>query len=73
MAKLKFVSNHTGSKEMTKVFSHLCRLGWRVERSAKNHVKAYTPTGKLLILGYSSDPRAMKNNIARLRREGVEL
>lgn len=74
MAKLKFVSNHGGSKEMTKVLSTIARTpGWRLEKSAKGHVKVYTPEGRIVIVGFSKDPRSLKNSVAQLRRAGAAI
>ncbi len=49
------------------------KQGWRVEKTASGHFKAIPPDPKqrlVIVGGNASDPRAIKNVIAQMRRSG---
>lgn len=51
----------------------LSSLGWRIEHRTR-HTFAFAPNGKDIVsLSGSNDPRALRNQKAKLRRLGVEV
>jgi hypothetical protein len=71
MARAKFRPSHGGSKELQPLLRRLQEQGWRLSKTRKGHIKATSPEGRFVFLGYSADWRAMKNSIAELRRAGI--
>lgn len=58
------------------IFEAAHAQGWRVERTPGGHFRAVPPdkTKPIIVLaGTPSDARAIKNDVARLRRAGLVL
>lgn len=58
-------------KDIDRIRKALIAQGWRLDDSGK-HTKAYAPDGQTLVTmpKTPSDPRAIKNLIAQLRKGG---
>jgi len=63
------------SRDLTGIFKVILGQGWRIEQTAKNHFRCYSPDGKHIVTtgGTLSDHRAIANIKANLRRYGALL
>lgn len=63
------------SKEITKLVKALEQQGWRVELRGSGHYMAFPPDKArhpVVFASTPSDHRALRNILARLRREGYK-
>lgn len=61
-------------RDLRKIARAAREQGWRVELTAKSHVKFVPPQGELIYsAGTPSDWRGRRNLVSRLRRSGLEL
>ena len=60
-------------KDLKEILREAEGQGWRVEEGSKNH-KLYSPDGEGLVIVAKtpSDPRGLKNAVARMRRYGFQ-
>lgn len=50
------------------------RQGWRIEKTARCHLKWRAPTGALVVTSSTpSDQRAVRNIVSDLKRGGLKL
>ena len=60
-----------GIPSTKELIRELREQSWRVEQTGNGHYKTFAPDGRTLItFADTSEPRAMKNNLADLRRTG---
>lgn len=70
--------SQAGAPSFTEVTQALARAGWRVEFTARQHVKCYAPDGKTLVIGSGrykgrgSDDQAIWNFLRDLKRGGFQ-
>lgn len=65
------MSGHT--TEVTKLVAQLRKAGVPVTLTRGGHWKVTTPNGPVFMASTPSDHRAMRNDLARLRRRGVAV
>ena len=62
----------SAKKETKEIIREAEKQGWRVEPTKKGHIRFYAPDGVNVVhaAGTPSDPRAIANLVAQLRRYG---
>lgn len=61
-------------RDMRHLLKQAQRRGWTLRPTSKGHIKLTAPSGQTTVVGGNeSDHRALHNNIAKLRRMGLDI